>query len=120
MKKISLLSFYLIIALMLSSCATPTNPTIDKPDPIKTSLVKPVKDPIGIAVYTHGEKPKGHYTVIGKAIVSRFNVVGIKRQKAIINDHLRSIAAAMGGDGIMDVSLTSNDVIGLVIVCKKS
>ncbi len=73
------------------------------------------KNPISVAFYKENEKPKAPYKVIGKETVSKYNIVGIKRQEASIHDAMRSLAASMGGDAVIDVKHDDKTVSGTVI-----
>lgn len=98
-----------LLSIALSSCAT-VSENNSKPPQYKMTV------PTAVSLFTRHPNLSQHYTVIGTATVSRLNQVGIKRQKAIINDHLREIAAEMGGDAIINLSSTPQNVSGLVIV----
>src|SRR5579872_3252338 len=70
------------------------------------------KNPIEVSFYTNGKNPNSPYTVIGEAKVSNYNRGGIKRQDAIIHDAMRTVAASMGGDAIIDIKRTDKSVMG--------
>jgi len=99
-----------LVTSILSSCTSLTTEKSAQPKYKMTSL-----DPVNISLFDHTKKPPSKYTVIGTATVSRFNSAGIKRQKAIINDNLRAIAADMGGTAIINVANTPQNVSGIVI-----
>ncbi len=73
------------------------------------------KNPMEVSLYPSGKSLSNPYTIIGEASISEYNMVGIKRQNAIIHDAMRTLAAAMGGDAIIDVKHLNNAVIGKVI-----
>jgi len=79
-----------------------------------------ISDPAAVLVVNDKQSMPHKYTMLGKVRVSRYNVVGVKRQKAIINDNLRSLAASMGGDAVINVSTTKTDVMGDVIAFPRS
>ena len=68
-----------------------------------------------MAVYNNTQIPAAHYTVLGKAIISEYNPVGIKRQEACIRDALRNLAATMGGDAVIELDKNNKTVTGTVI-----
>ena len=73
------------------------------------------KDPAVISFYTNGNNPKNAYTVLGLANISRTNRVGIKRQDAVIHDAMRTAAAKLGGDAVIEVSRNNQAVVGKII-----
>jgi hypothetical protein len=98
------------IALYLSGCAITPSPQIR---PTKTHTTK---DPFAIAVYTQKQNViKTPYKIIGQASISEYNPGGIKRQAACLYDTLRTMAASMGGDAIINIIHTNKQVIGTVI-----
>ncbi|MCE3238474.1 MAG: hypothetical protein K0R24_1455 [Gammaproteobacteria bacterium] len=103
------------IALYLSACAT--TPFSQTP-PTKTEKVK---DPLTIAVYTQKQKViKMPYKIIGQASIPEYNPGGIKRQAACLYDTLRTMAASMGGDAIINIIHHNKQVIGTVIAYQPS
>lgn len=73
------------------------------------------KNPIAVSFYPKGKNPGMPYTVIGEAAVSKYNASGIKRQDAVIHDAMRTLAASMGGDAVIDVKHTNQSVVGQVV-----
>ncbi len=73
------------------------------------------KNPMEVSFYSPGKMPNIPYAVIGLARVSKYNRVGVKRQDAIIHDAMRTVAASMGGDAIIDVMGTNKSMVGKVI-----
>ena len=106
----------------LTGCSTPSTKT-SAPDYAQRSpeyhesqsLQIEKKDPAAISLLKNHEIPPVHYTVIGEATVSKYNVAGIKRQKAIIQDRLRELAASMGGDAVINQRNEGRYVTGTVI-----
>ena len=90
------------------------NQKITKPTPVTTQYQKK-KNPMEVSVYPSAKNLNNPYTVIGIAKVSNYNKGGIKRQDAIIHDAMRTVAASMGGDAIIDIKRTNKSVIGKVI-----
>jgi hypothetical protein len=72
------------------------------------------KNPIDVALYIH-ENPNKPYIVIGKEIISKYNLSGIKRQTACLHDTMRNLAASMGGDAVMNIRPYHNKIIATVI-----
>ena len=117
MKASALYTLILSTGLVLTGCATKPSPDSAHPQPphsppAQTASTEP-KDPAAITLLQ--ETPPAHYTVIGEATVSKYNVAGIKRQKAIIQDRLRELAASMGGDAIMHLKNEGGYITGTVI-----
>lgn len=102
-----------LISIGLSACSCfschQSNPTTYK------SSNPPPKNPITVSLYTKGTKPHQSYKVIGLETVSKYNHVGIKRQEANIRDTMRKLAAAMGGDAIINLKYSNKKVQGTVI-----
>lgn len=118
MKRVSTI-FVLIMStgLTLCSCTTPLTPSSDQTSStgIQPKKIWIKKDPSTIALLKGAYEEDSHYTVIGKATVSKYDVAGIKRQKAIIKDRLRELAASIGGDAIIHVKNKGKNVIGTVV-----
>ncbi len=68
-----------------------------------------------VAVYTEKQSPTTPYTILGKAIISKYNSRGIKRQEACIRDAMRNLAATMGGDAVINLNKDDKTVTGTVI-----
>lgn len=107
------------IGLALTSCAS----MIDRPTPPnKPSAVAPLppmaeqskKNPLKVAFYTKGH-PKSAYTVVGEESISKFNLGGNKRQEANIRDGMRELAAAMGGDAVINIKHDAKEITGTVV-----
>jgi hypothetical protein len=103
--------------VILSGCSTSNNPqiTATTPPSTVTANATPLKDPYTVKVYSPHEQLLAPYKVIGQATISKFKAGGIKRQKACIQDSLRNVAAAMGGDAVIDLALNDKTVTGTVI-----
>jgi hypothetical protein len=85
-----------------------------KPYPVPHCPPPKKKDPLNVSFYTKG-KPNQHYQVVGLETVSKYNNSGIKRQEAIIKDTMRNLAAAMGGDAIINLQYEKHLVKGTVV-----
>lgn len=96
-----------------SDSALPRTATSSTATTPKATL--PKKDPIAVSVYPAGKKLGTPYKVLGEATVSKYNASGIKRQDAVIHDAMRTMAASMGGDAIIDIKRTGKAVIGKII-----
>jgi hypothetical protein len=107
----------LIVGTILSACSSSQKTlSLDRPVAYIHSDRKTFsEDPATISLYTPDKIPPASYHVVGEAIVSRYNPVGIMRQKAIIHDHLRSLAASMGGNAIINIRKNRKYVMGTVI-----
>jgi len=114
MKTLSLFTVF-YIALSLIGCATKPSSSAGSNE---IALIK--KNPITINLYQEGQKPPLPYKVLGKETISKYNVVGIKRQEATIRDTLRTLAARMGGDAIINIERNEQSVSGIVIAFKEN
>lgn len=101
------------IGLFLSGCAANNQSILSAPD----ATTK--KDPIAVTFYSKGQKPTNRYTVVGKGTVSKYNNVGIKRQTASLHDAMRNLAAAMGGDAVINIIHDDKTITGTVIAYQK-
>lgn len=118
---------YLILViffgLMLSGCASTTKTKkIITPTPTSTTQKhkNSVKNPIAVTLYTGKQKPEKPYVVLGHESLSKYNVVGIKRQEANIKDSMRSLAAIQGGDAVIEIMNHLDSISYTVISYKKS
>jgi hypothetical protein len=116
------------IGLALTSCASlgndPSNDQAVTKAAAKTVAKSPAhqvppKNPLTVSFYPKGNNPKHPFKVIGTETVSKYNTVGIKRQEAIIRDAMRKIAAAMGGDAVIDITHDQKVVTGTVVSYEK-
>jgi hypothetical protein len=104
-----------------SSQATPTTIPGEKAQPQPyipppgCPPIKKDKNPLAVSFYKNDTQISHNYKVIGTGIVSKYNTVGIKRQEASIQDNMRKIAAAMGGDAIINVTRNNKVVSGTVV-----
>lgn len=127
MKKLPLLVIA-SLSLILSACSSiseqqPVDALTGKPDnlkpyPIPHCPAPKKKNPINVSIYTKEIHLTHPYKVIGLETVSKYNVVGIKRQEGNIKDTMRTIAAAMGGDAIINLKYEKHVVRGTVITYK--
>lgn len=117
------------IGLLLSGCSNmntaannpaPT-PKVAANQPIKlpTDQVRPhPKNPLAVTFYTHS-KPNAPYTIVGLETISKYNDGGNKRQEATIRDGMRELAAAMGGDAVINIKHDSKSISGTVVAYGK-
>lgn len=98
----------------LLGCATSHSTQSTSHIPPKQTVQKK-KDPMEVSFYPNEKTLNAPYTVIGEAVVSKYNTRGIKRQDATIHDAMRTVAASMGGDAIIDIQGTRETVVGKVI-----
>lgn len=116
---------YLLIAvytgLFLSACsiiASSHDQTANRqnatPATAKQAAIK-LKNPLTVAVYTKKQPLPVPYTILGKATISKYNLGGIKRQEAYIHDAMRTLAASMGGDAVINLNKDNKTVTGTVI-----
>jgi hypothetical protein len=110
----------IFIGFTLSGCAVTNPPSADKGMKQalnQSTLPEPpaMKSPFAVAVYSKGVNPGHPYKVIAKETVSKYNKVGIKRQEAVIHDALRNLAASVGGDAVVNITLEENKVTGEVV-----
>lgn len=108
--------------MFISGCSSvQTQPSMDKAVTQHTSCKKMSaanhvirKNPINVAVYTH-KNPDKPYVIIGKEIISKYNLGGIKRQEASLHDTMRNLAASIGGDAVINVEHHNDKIIATVI-----
>jgi len=100
-----------MMGVTLSGCSS----TATQPIHHQTQTPTAHKNPMNVSFYPKGANPEAPYTVIGDATISKYNKVGIKRQEANIHDAMRSTAASMGGDAIINVKRNDKTVSGTVI-----
>ena len=103
--------------LFLSACATHQTVSLDREIAFSQTSTTLKKDPERISLYTDKLPPTASYQIVGEAMVSRYNHVGVKRQQAIVHDHLRTLAASMGGDAIINIRKNNKYIMGTVISC---
>lgn len=113
----------IFIALALSSCASinqsaAPSKAIDK-SPASLVEKKPHKNPLTISLHKKSHQTNKAYTVVGQETVSKYNKGGIKRQEAHLRDTMREIAAAMGGDAVIDIKHDGKTITGTVVAFHK-
>lgn len=115
------------MSLLLQACTTNThsNPQLATNFLTQQTIVAttdehyPVKNPQTVAVYTHGQKPAVPYKVIGVAKVAKHNFLGTKREEHVLHSMMKSLAASIGGDAVIDVSANEKHIQANVIAFQK-
>ncbi|OGT37536.1 MAG: hypothetical protein A3F11_02650 [Gammaproteobacteria bacterium RIFCSPHIGHO2_12_FULL_37_14] len=115
MKKMYHLVTAISITTLLMSCSTGKTPTqvasnfINRQSIVHTTRdTYPAKNPQQVALYAGDKTPHTAYRVIGIAKISRYNLLGLKRQDIALENMMKSLAASIGGDGVIDIA-TNND-----------
>ncbi len=73
----------------------------------------------GVAFYSKSSHVKHPYRIIGKESISRYDFIGLERQSKTVDDLLKSLAASMGGDAVINITADSQKVEGTVISFEK-
>lgn len=106
------------IAFALTSCTTnQSDPRIFQPvttRPIEPATHHQKKNPLTVSFFTKGQ-PNVPYKIVGQESISKYNLGGNKRQEANIRDGMRELAAAMGGDAVIDIKHDSKTITGTVV-----
>lgn len=109
--------------LALAGCAS-TNQSNKIASPTPTATIQPQKNagknPISVTIYTGKQKPIKPYVVLGHETVSKYNIVGIKRQEANLKDSIRHLAATRGGDAVIEITNHTDSISYTVISYKNS
>ncbi|MDR3477603.1 MAG: hypothetical protein P4M14_06185 [Gammaproteobacteria bacterium] len=125
----------IFIALILTSCATTdsttspsatvqaTQQTTSATNDMTTPATAPPKchhkkNPLNVSFLT-SQKPQRPFLVLGETKVSKFNLVGIKRQEATLREILSQEAASLGGDAVMNIKHDDHTVTATVIAYKQ-
>jgi hypothetical protein len=82
--------------------------------PIQQPACATKNNPLKVSFYTHST-PSVPYKIIGEESISKYNLGGNKRQEANIRDGMRELAAAMGGDAIINIKHDSKSVSGTIV-----
>jgi len=107
---------YIALILPLAGCTTTTQPVTSNNTTVYKQHAN--KDPVNIN-FLNAEAPTRPYKILGKTIVSKYNLVGIKRQEATIRDLMRQQAASLGGDALINVKHNDQWIRATVIAYKK-
>lgn len=114
MKLINLI-LYVSIGLVIFGCVTTT-----KSNKTSTTVPQTQKNPISVTIYTGKQKPEKPYVVLSHESVSKYNIVGIKRQEANLKDSIRHLAAKRGGDAVIEIKNHLDSISYTVISYKNS
>ncbi len=68
-----------------------------------------------IAFYSQESFIQHPYRIIGKETISRYNLIGFERQDKTLNELMKNLAAAMGGDAIVNITSDKQKIEGTVI-----
>lgn len=115
------------IAFLLGGCSTTGQSTtqvasnfINRQHVVTTTKeTYPAKNPQTIALYSSDKTPHAPYKVIGVATVSKYNLLGMPRKDDTVHDMMKSLAASVGGDGLINVSSGDENVQANIIAFQK-
>ena len=79
----------------------------------------PNKNPKTVALYTADKSPHTAYRIIGVAKVSKFNLLGAKRNEADMHHQIKALAASIGGDGLINLKDDHESLQANVIAYQK-
>lgn len=122
------LSALVSVSVLLISCSTTTqkSPTQLASQFIQRESVTTIthqtytaKNPAAVALYTSKSAPPAAYRIIGFTSVSKRNIFGMPRQNETVDMRMKKLAASIGGDGIIDVHSSENEVQAKVIAYQK-
>ncbi|RDI48775.1 YajG family lipoprotein [Aquicella lusitana] len=118
-----------IAVAFLGGCATKgqtTDPTqvasnfINRQHVVATTKdTYPAKNAKNVALFSEHKTPHAPYRVIGVATVSKYNILGMKREDETIHTMMKNLAASIGGDGIIDVSSNHESMKANIIAFQK-
>lgn len=127
MKGSLLFTNLLVSLLLLSSCSTQHNSPatlasnfIQRQKIISTTPESyPHKQAKAISLYTKDKNPHKAYKIIGIATVSKFNLFGVERKEDTLTEMIKKLAASIGGDGLIDIQHSKNQIKANVIAYQK-
>lgn len=79
----------------------------------------PAKNPKIVALFESHSKPLSPYRIIGFAKVSKYNLLGFKRQDQTVQNMMKELAASVGGDALIDIGYNNDQLEGKVIQFQK-
>lgn len=114
-------------AILLSSCATTGQSTTRVASNFiqrqhVTTITKdiyPEKNPQMIALFDEEKKPLTPYRVIGKASVSKHNLLGMQRHDKTVDQMMKNLAASVGGDGLININNSEEKMEANIIQFQK-
>lgn len=124
----SLFLYVLCFAFALTGCTTTTAPShqhakksIQHGETLISFVTPKHKPKAGttVAFFPEESHLKRPYRIIGKETVSRYNFIGLERQTKTVNEIMKSLAASMGGDAVINVTADKQKVEGTVISYEK-
>lgn len=122
------LSLWISLALLFNACAphgeTPTQLAsnfVNRQKVTRTTqeTYTPKKNLQHITLYTKERLPHTAYRVIGVATISKYNLLGKKRNEADLHLLMKNLAASMGGDGLIDISHTDEAIHANIIAFQR-
>jgi len=115
-------SFSLLISCTTSS-QSPTqfaSNLINKQTVTKnTNQTYPAKNPQKVALYINETTPHTAYRIIGAASVSKYNLLGMKREESTMHEMMKQLAASVGGDGLINFNSDETRLHANVIAFQK-
>ena len=73
-----------------------------------------------IALYQQGDPPPARpYKIIGTGVVSKYNLLGMKRENNTLHTLLQRLAASAGGDAVINVQHDDKTVKGNIITFQR-
>jgi hypothetical protein len=102
---------------------TPTQTVSSSNDMNNTPATAPPKchhkkNPLNVS-FLKSQNPQRPFLVVGQTKVSKFNLVGIKRQEATLREMLSQEAASLGGDAVINIKHDDRTVTATVIAYKQ-
>ena len=121
------LLFAVIAAFLLGGCSTNGQSTtqiasnfINRQSVTNTTKEAYLaKNPQHIAMYVNDQKPLTPYRIIGVAKVYKYNLIGIQREEATMQNMIKKLAASIGGDGVINVNVGHETMEAKVIQFQK-
>lgn len=115
------------VSLLLVSCASSTIPSstqyasnmIHRQKVVKTTKEKYPPKKSQLVTFFNNETPQKAYRIIGVATVSKYNLFGIPREEAMLNNMMKDLAASIGGDGIINISQKGDNLQATIIAYEK-
>lgn len=110
--------FFAMLLLLQIGCQACHSPTQCIKKQSVTSFSKTSyspKNPQQISFYDNKNEPKTGYRIIGSASVSRYDLFGTERQEATVREMMKTLAASIGGDGLINLNQERDEVKGHII-----
>lgn len=117
----------IMVAFSLAGCTTKGQSTpqvasnfINRQHVITTTKeTYPAKNPQTVALYTPDKTPHAPYRVIGVATVSKYNLLGMQRKDDTVHEMMKTLAASVGGDGLINISNGEESIQANIIAFQK-